>query len=362
MRSSRDVSPPWRLPLLVLAFAALATGAAAGLARLGWPLQAPGAAHGPLMIAAFFGTVISLERAVAIGARWAYLAPLASGLGGLALATGAGVAYALPLAAVGSLVLLAATLAIFARQKALVTFTLFLGALGWFVASLMRVDGREVWQVTPWWIGFLVLTIAGERLELSRFLPPSRFAQATFAAILAWLAVSLVATAFAPDPATTSFGAALAVLALWLLRHDIARRTVHEQGLTRFIAVALLAGYFWLTLGGAAIVAAGGLALGSPDYDAALHMILVGFVFSMVFGHAPIIFPAVLRVQVPYSPLFYLPLAVMHASLAVRIIGDYSGDFGMRSAGGMGNALALALFVLVTVSAVVRGLRMRRAG
>jgi hypothetical protein len=50
---------------------------------------------------------------------------------------------------------------------------------------------------------------------------------------------------------------------------------------------------------------------------------------------------------------------VLHASLLVRIVGDYSGDFGMRSAGGMGNAIALALFVLVTVSAVLRGLRLR---
>ena len=355
----RDISPPWRVPLLVLAFASLAVGTAAGLSRLGWTLDAPAASHGPLMIAAFFGTVIALERAVAIGARWAYLGPLASGLGGIALATGIGGGYALSLAAVGSLVLFAATLSIFARQRALFTFTLTLGALAWFVASLLRIDGREAWQVAPWWIGFLVLTIAGERLELSRFLPPSPLAQRVFAAILGWIVVSLIATAFAPEPATTSFGAALVVLALWLLRQDIARRTVHERGLTRFIAVALLAGYFWLALGGAAIVAAGGLAPGSPSYDAALHMILVGFVFSMVFGHAPIIFPAVLRVQVPYSPLFYLPLATLHASLVVRIVGDYLGDFAMRSAGGMGNAVALALFVLVTVSAVVRGGRTR---
>jgi hypothetical protein len=358
----RDVSPPWRIPLLVLAFASLAIGTAAGLSRLGWSIAAPAASHGPLMIAAFFGTVISLERAVAIGARWAYLGPLASGLGGLALAAGVGGGYALSLTAVGSLVLFAATLSIFARQKALFTFALMFGALAWFVASLLRIDGREVWQVTPWWIGFLVLTIAGERLELSRFLAPSRFAQRLFAAILTWFAASLVSTAFLPERATVSFGAALVVLALWLLRHDISRRTVHEHGLTRFIAVALLAGYFWLALGGAAIVAAGGLVPGSPSYDAALHMILLGFVFSMVFGHAPIIFPAVLRMQVLYSPLFYLPLAVLHASLVLRIAGDYLGDFGMRSTGGMGNAIALVLFVLVTVSAVLRGSRTRRVG
>jgi hypothetical protein len=35
-------------------------------------------------------------------------------------------------------------------------------------------------------------------------------------------------------------------------------------------------------------------------------------------GHAPIIFPAVLRVAVPYHPSFYLPLALLHLSLLVK--------------------------------------------
>ena len=34
--------------------------------------------------------------------------------------------------------------------------------------------GRPIYAVVPWWVGFLVLTIAGERLELSRVLRPSR--------------------------------------------------------------------------------------------------------------------------------------------------------------------------------------------
>jgi len=41
--------------------------------------------HGALMASAFFGTLISLERAVALGRLWAYAAPLACGAGGVAL-------------------------------------------------------------------------------------------------------------------------------------------------------------------------------------------------------------------------------------------------------------------------------------
>ena len=74
---SADVPVAGRAPLLVLAFASLFAGMAAGLARLGWPFPAPvaelAALHGPLMACGFFGTVISLERAVALSRRWALL-------------------------------------------------------------------------------------------------------------------------------------------------------------------------------------------------------------------------------------------------------------------------------------------------
>jgi hypothetical protein len=151
------------------------------------------------------------------------------------------------------------------------------------------------------------------------------------------------------------FAVGLLALAAWLGKQDIARRTVRGQGLTRFIAVCLLSGYAWLAFGSAVILAARGLVPGGPSYDAALHAIALGFVFSMVFGHAPIIFPAVLRVAVPYHPMFYGPLALLHASLALRLVGDAIGEVGWVRAGGLLNALALAAFIAVTMIAVVRG-------
>lgn len=69
----RDVPSLYRLPMLILGFIALGLGVGAGLVRLGWnfPLPSPGLVmlHGPLMVSAFFGTLISLERAVAIARR-----------------------------------------------------------------------------------------------------------------------------------------------------------------------------------------------------------------------------------------------------------------------------------------------------
>lgn len=353
-----NLKPSQRIPLLVLGFVALVTGTAAGLARLGWPL--PDAAttiaalHGPLMICGFFGTVIALERAVALRRLWAYAAPLCAGLGTFALL--AGLQRVAPWFYVaGGMVLAAASIDIVRRQRELFTFTLALGALAWLAGSTRWALGFTVHEVVPWWLAFLVLTIAGERLELSRFLPPSPTARRVFAGLLAACIAGLAGGTHGQRWGEPLFALALLGLALWLARQDIARRTVRSQGLTRYIAVALLAGYFWLAVAGAVALANGGFQPGSAGHDAALHALLIGFVFSMVFGHAPIILPAVLHVKLPYHTSFYAPLALLHASLAVRLCGDASGSFDLLRIGGLLNALALLAFIANSAFAVWRG-------
>ena len=356
---SGGLPAPWRLPLLMLGFAALFVGAGAGLARLGWPVPAVSVAaaplHGPLMICGFFGTVIALERAVAIGRGWAYLGPLLAGLGGVAAIAGQA-AFAAAGFVAGSAVLLAASLDVWRRQRALFTFTLAVGAACWVAGNALWLAGRALPDSVPWWLAFLVLTIAGERLELSRFLPPSPLAARVFALLLAGIVAGLLLglrSAWGP----LVFAAGLLAMAAWLVKQDIARRTVRGRGLTRFIAVCLLAGYAWLAIGSAVMLAACGLVPGSAAHDAALHAIALGFVFSMVFGHAPIIFPAVLRVAVPYHPSFYAPLALLHGSLALRLAGDAWGWADGLRVGALLNALALAAFIVSTASAVLRGRR-----
>ena len=54
-----------RYPLLLIALLALLVAIWAGLMRIGWLLPAAGglaAAHGPLMVSGFLGTLIGLER------------------------------------------------------------------------------------------------------------------------------------------------------------------------------------------------------------------------------------------------------------------------------------------------------------
>lgn len=355
-----DLGVPFRLPLLILGFASLASGVLAGLARLGWNVPLPSAQlallHGPLMVSGFLGTVIGLERAVAMGRRWAYAGPLLTGLGGASILLGFPSYVGATAIALGSAVLLAGTTLIMLRQRELFMVTMVLGSLSWLAGNLMWLAGTPVPGVVTLWINFLILTIAGERLELSRFLPPSPVAKRVFAVILA----TLLAGGFLSGTGAgiMLYGAGLLGLALWLLRQDIARRTVKERGLTRFIAVCLLSGYAWLAVGSVTLLAAGSLT--GVAYDVVLHAILIGFVFSMVFGHAPVIFPAVVRVKMPYHWTFYLPLLALHASLLVRLAGDGLALPSLRSLGGLLNAVALVLFIVSTVGSVIRGFRTSR--
>jgi hypothetical protein len=351
------------VPLLALGFAALLLGMGAGLARQGLDL-APGEAaahHGALMVGGFFGTVISLERAVALGSLWAYAAPLAAALGALLLVTGSHAAGAALLLAAGVL-LAAATMAVLAKQRALFTATLVLGSLAWVAGNLVWLLGGPVSAAVPWWMGFFVLTIAAERLELNRLLPPKPRARALFVAIVALIVLAMAASVAWPQAGVLALAAGLAAMAAWLLVNDIARRTVKGRGLPRYVAASLLAGYGWLLAGALAMAAAGGLAGAGPLYDAALHAILVGFVFSMVFGHAPIIFPAVLRVATPYTPWLYLPLALLHATLALRWAGDLAPAPPLALAGGLGNAGAVLLFIIVMAGSVLFAKRKTGSG
>lgn len=350
-----------RAPLLALAALSMLTGVAGGLARLGVDMPAPAADltlnHGPLMVAGLFGTVIGLERAVAAGARWTFLAPLASGLAGLVLAAGGPVAPAAGLFVLAGLVMLAGALVMAVRHPALHTAVLAGGGACWLAGNLVWLAGRPLAEAVPWWIGFLVLVIAGERLELSRLLKPPPGRTALFLAAAALLAGGIALSSLDRAGELAPVGPGLLALAAWLLRFDIARRTVRQSGLVRYVAVCLLGGYVWLAAGG--LLALSGAAFAR---DAALHAVFLGFVLTMVFAHAPIILPALLKVAVPYRRLFYLHVAILHGSLVLRMLADLMGWVELRACGGLGNAVAILAFAAMTVTSAVRGRTAGRRG
>lgn len=354
-----------RFPLMALGMIALVAAMWAGLVRLGWGLPSisptlPGA-HGALMVGGFLGTVIGLERSVALRKSWAYIAPLLSALGVVALLVMLGLpspfwAIGPVLLTLSSLAMVAVYIAVLRVQFALFTATMALGAVVWACGNILWLIWLPVYQTALWWAGFLILTIAGERLELTRMLPRSPVSSPLFVAALSVFMGGLVVSVPFQDAGTRLMGVGLIGLALWLARYDIARRTVRRSGLTRYIAAGLLAGYAWMLVAGVLALVFGGVTAG-PRYDALLHSMFLGFVMSMIFAHAPIILPAVTGLAVPYMRSFYAQLALLHAALILRVASDLLGWTDGRQWGGLLSVFALLLFMGNTGLAVVLGRR-----
>ncbi|GIL27869.1 hypothetical protein [Actinocatenispora comari] len=357
--------PRWVPPLMAAAVVCLLVGLWAGLLHLGLALP-PGrggiaATHGPLMVLGFLGTFIALERAVALGTTWAYLAPAATAAGGIAVALGAPGGLGPVLLTAGGLGLVAVFVVIHRIQPALHNTVLAAGAACWPIAGALWLGGWDVPRFVPWLVGFLVLTIAGERLELSRLVGATGTARRLFAGAAGVFALGLLVSLPAAPAGVRIAGVGLVAVAGWLGYHDIARRTVRIAGLPRYIAVALLTGYGWLAVAGVLWIVIGRMA-GGAGYDAMLHAIFLGFVLSMIFAHAPVIVPAVLGRSLPYRPALYVPLVLLHATLLLRIVGgDLAGSRTAWQWGGSLNEVALLLFLALAASLVVQGRHDRTA-
>lgn len=345
-----------RLPFLALALGLLLLGLWGGLLRMGWPWPLIVAtlpmAHGPLLINGFLGTLIGLERTVALQARWAYAAPLLTASGAILLLAGGG-PWGMGLLLCGNLVFLVVMGKIVAIHPSVDAGVIALGGGLLLIGNGLWLAGWSISQLVLWWAGFLILTIAGERLELSRLLRLSRPVVLAFVAVVTLYAVSLLIGLFWLGLGTQLSGVALIALAGWLMRYDIASRRVKAGGQARFVALALLSGYVWLGVSGLLMFVYAGYGAG-PYYDALLHTLFLGFVFTMIFGHAPIVFPAVLQRPLTYTGWFYTHLLLLHLTLLLRVTGDLLLWWPGRQWGGLLNGVVLLLFLLNTLWALRR--------
>ena len=349
------------LPFLFLAISALLVALWAGLIRLGWhwPRAYPGfqMIHGPLMLSGFLGTLITLERAVAIKKKWMFAAPLLSGLGWLLtmiLSNQLPGPLLLTFASLGGVAIL---FVMTRREFAIFTFVMLLGMVNWFVGNLLWLFGYSIYQIVFFWQAFLILTIVGERLELNRVLRISRIQQKLFIIIVTFLQIGIIITIPDIRIGVRWSGFWMVALALWSIRNDIAWRNLkHKLPLTRYIAFCLAPGFIWLGISGILSMRFGAQASGSY-YDAILHTVFVGFVLSMIFGHAPIIFPAILGVPINFRPAFYIHLILLHLSLILRVTGDLARWWPGRLWGGLLNEIAVLLFLGMTVLSIRKGFK-----
>lgn len=363
----------WRVPVAVCGVLVLLAGMWGGLLRMGWPWPSIGdgavSYHGALMIGGFLGTLLSLERAVALGRAWTYTAPASAALGGLCLLLGLPLMLGQALLLFSSVMLVVIFIWLFFRQPTLFIATMGSGAVAWAVGNALWLAGWAIPYLVLWWIAFLVLTIFGERLELSRFVRQLPGRHAAFIAAVLIYSIGVILSLGWLGLGWLVAAAGMLAMALWLWVHDLARQTIRQTGLPRFAAVCLLSGYFWISVCGIlvfldvlllpvlhgngqnwmTVAPVAGLA-----YDSILHAVLLGFVFAMIFGHAPIIFPAVLGLRMKYHARFYIHLILLEISVMLRITADLANWWTVRQWAGLLAAIAIILFLIQTVTSISR--------
>lgn len=350
--------PSLRLGWMIPAALSLLAGLDAALILLGFPapvtLKRLGESHGMLLALGFVGTLVALERATALGAWWGYLAPALLGFGSLTV-----LADPLPISVGKSLLLAGAAASIctyiplWRRRFDSQIAVQILGSTCATAAALMWLMGVSMDRLVPWITAFLILTIAAERVELAAITLGQ--GAGTRLLVHAWsIALALIVGVPFPHLGAIFLGVAYLALAIWLLRHDVARNTIRASGATRFMAACMLAGYFWLIV--AAVTLLLGFPVNRPAYDTFTHAVLLGFTFSMIMAHSTTILPAVLHLKLPYRPLFWVPAGILHAGLVVRImVGNLFALPVVWQWGGVITIAALVLFFLTALGSALVG-------
>lgn len=341
------------MPLVLIS---LLLGIYAGWIRVGWafpfPVSLIAGKHGAIMVGSFLGTLISLERAVVLKKPWVMVVPLLSGISLIffLLNMDTWAFAALTAGSLGQSIIMGYFLEKY-KQKYMIV--LFAGSLCWLVGNLMLLTYNLYPLAVSWWIAFLLLVITGERLELTQFLPVRKNSRTILLIALAIFVIGIIMPFHGNGRFLTGIG--LIFTGIWLLKFDMATKSVKKQGQHRFSALLLLMGYFWLIVSGALILSGD---LYGFLYDAVLHAFFIGFVFSMIFAHGPVILPGVLGVAVkPYHVSLYLWAFMLEASLIVRIVADLLTMPDLRMWAGMVNGVSMLAFFLSMAVLIYLGFR-----
>jgi hypothetical protein len=345
-----------RLPFIIFAFINLLMGMLAGLIRIGWDFSITSMAihHGAIMVGGFLGTLILLEKVIPLKKKILFLFPVVNAFSLLIVVPGFyqwGLAFLL----IGSIGLLIVFLLYFKRQpNDLSLAIMIIGACCQIGGHVMLISKQFYPMAFPWWMGFILFVIIGERVELSKFLPVSKRNKMMLIGFLSFFLIGLLL----PFHGIGKYfsGSALLLVAMWLMRHDVISIAIKKQGLTRFSGMALLVACISLMFTGLFLIIL-------PDvpyaYDAIVHTFFLGFAFSMIFAHGPIILPGVLGFNVkPYHATLYVPLITLILSLCLRIHADLSiVPYSLRLWSGWISVGSILLYFILLITHTLRNAR-----
>jgi hypothetical protein len=329
----------------------LITGLLAGLHRIGWqvPLNGVSPNHGAIMVGGFLGTLIILEKIIPLKRNILYAVPIMSGASVVLFFIGQ------PVYSIVSLVLASAGLSIiffiyWIREKSSIYFLMLAGAICWLTGNILLTIHNFYPISLPWWMAFVLLIISAERMELMKFLPVPKNQKLLFMGMLLTFVIGCLISFHGIGSYLAAVS--LAGSSIWLMRHDVVGLNLKKKDLPRYVGVALLSGYFALLLSGIFLPLLTEQPLG---YDILVHCFFIGFVFSMIFAHGPIILPGVLGLSVkPYHPIFFIWLALLHGSWITRAIADITLDMQWRKYSGLISTIAIIGYFLSLAVVTIR--------
>lgn len=342
------------LPFILIA---LLSGLLSGWARLGWEFSlafttpTSVAQHGIIMVSGFLGSLILLEKIVFLHNRWFLLLPLINVLS-IPLFLFDFQPIAMIFLLIGSTAMVCTAVYFVLQYKESYHYLLLGGTVLLWIGNFKLLINGFYPATLPYWIGFFLLVIVGERLEMSRFLPISRFKiNILWTLLLTWIIGILFIPFHSKTFALNSI--LLSGIAFWLLQNDMPKHSIKKVGLHRFVGINLIIAYLWLFLFGIWQFLPFQTTFG---YDAYIHLYFIGFVLSMVLAHAPIILPSVLRLGIkPFHTMMYVWIGIIQISLMIRLISDVTEDTTWRKIGGLMNGIGFVGYLGTVAILMVLG-------
>jgi hypothetical protein len=339
-----------RLPIVFLAMLCLLSGLWSGLSRIGWDIYVlpVTAHHGAVMVGGFLGTLIALEKIIPLKKKELYIIPVLNAISVFFFfVRKPGISIALLITSSAALVFV--FYHYFRTQRKIIYVLMLLGAVSWLTGNILLMTRLFYPLAFPWWTAFALFIITAERLEVMTFLPVGKSHKIVLVTLLLGFIVGILFSFHGTG--SLICGLSLTGASLWLMRHDLIGVNIKKQGLHKFMAVTLLTGYIALLMTGVFFFA---LSEQWLTYDALVHSFFIGFVFSMIFAHGPIILPGILGITAtPFSRILYLWLGLLQASWLVRFFADVTLALEIREISGLLSVVAiLGYFATIAVLTV----------
>ena len=310
------------------------------------PVSSVAAHHGSLMINGFLASLIFLERAVTFKSRLALLLPALNTLSIILQVLR--VPYAEYIYLLCDTAFIVMCIYFINKYKELYYYVFLTGAFCLLAGNIVLYKTQMYPVAVVWWMEFLLFSIVAERLELTRFLPTNK----TKVLLLVASLVAVFISGFIPfhQYGGLVFAISLVTTAIWLLKYDMAFKSIKAKGQHKYSGLLLIVGYCWIIITSVLLTMWEDILFG---YDALIHSFFIGFVFSMIFSHAPIILPAVSGLSVKiYRPVLYLWFILLQFSLIARMLGNVCEISFLRKIGGIVNGIVMILF-FVTIAIIM---------